>query len=120
MLHEALSAAEALELRGTRLQVVNMPWLNRVDTAWLSELVEPFERVFVVEDHAPVGALGDSLRRELPGREIAVFGVEGWPACGTPKEALRFHGLDGASLADRIDNALRRRPERSGVRRGSE
>ena len=38
----------------------------------------------------------------LPGRAIAVFGVEGWPACGTPDEALRFHGLDGASLAARI------------------
>jgi transketolase len=38
----------------------------------------------------------------LDGRAIAVFGVDGWPACGTPEEALRFHGLDGASLADRI------------------
>src|SRR5205807_2371854 len=35
MLHEALSAGEALE---GRLQVVNMPWLNRVDATWLAEL----------------------------------------------------------------------------------
>jgi transketolase len=106
LLHEALTAAEAL---GTRLQVVNMPWLNRVDADWLSELVEPFGDIFVVEDHAPVGALGDSLRRHLEGRAVTVFGVEGWPACGTPTEALRFHGLDGASLADRIALALRAR-----------
>jgi hypothetical protein len=33
---------------------------------------------------------------------VTVFGVEGWPACGTPDEALRFHALDGASLAARI------------------
>jgi transketolase len=38
----------------------------------------------------------------LDGRALSVLGVEGWPACGTPEEALRFHGLDGASLADRI------------------
>jgi transketolase len=106
MLHEALNAAETL---GSRVQVVNMPWLNRVDAAWLAELVEPFEDIFVVEDHAPVGALGDSLRRELDGRSLTVFGVEGWPACGTPPEALRFHGLDGSSLADRIVLALRAR-----------
>jgi transketolase len=106
MLHEALSAAETL---GSRVQVVNMPWLNRVDAAWLAELVERFEELFVVEDHAPVGALGDSLRRELDGRSLTVFGVEGWPACGTPLEALRFHGLDGSSLADRIALALRAR-----------
>jgi transketolase len=106
LLHEALNAAEAL---GTRVQVVNMPWLNRVDSDWLAELVEPFGEIFVVEDHAPVGALGDSLRRHLDGRPVTVFGVEGWPACGTPIEALRFHGLDGASLADRIALALRAR-----------
>jgi transketolase len=106
MLHEALTAAEALD---RRLQVVNMPWLNRVDAQWLSELVEPYGELFVVEDHAPVGALGDALRRELEGRSVTVFGVEGWPACGTPVEALRFHGLDGASLADRIALALRAR-----------
>jgi transketolase len=109
MLHEALSAAEALELRGTGVQVVNMPWLNRVDPAWLAELVQPFGEIFVVEDHSPVGALGDSLRRELEGRDLTVFGVDGWPACGTPLEALRFHGLDGSSLADRIALALRAR-----------
>jgi transketolase len=103
MLHEALNAAELL---GDRVQVVNMPWLNRVDRDWLSELVESFDELFVLEDHAPVGALADSLRRALGGREITVFGVEGWPACGTPSEALGFHRLDGSSLAGRIAAAL--------------
>jgi transketolase len=106
MLHEALSAAEAL---GESVQVVSMPWLNRVDSGWLAELVEPFAEIFVLEDHAPVGALGDLLRRELEGRALTVFGIEGWPACGTPPEALRFHGLDGSSLADRIALSLRAR-----------
>jgi transketolase len=106
MLHEALVAAELL---GDRLQVVNMPWLNRVDGDWLRDLIEPFGDLFVLEDHAPVGALGDSLRRLVGGRSVHVFGVEDWPACGTPTEALRFHGLDGSSLADRIALALRAR-----------
>ena len=107
MLHEALTAAEALAQRETDVEVVNMLWLNRTDRAWLTDLVEPFADIFVVEDHAPVGALGDSLRRVLAGRAVTVFGVDGWPACGTPVEALRFHGLDGSSLADRIALALR-------------
>ena len=101
MLHEALSAGEAVGAC-----VVNMPWLNRVDPAWLQELVDSFEHLFVVEDHAPVGGLADTLRRELGGRVLTVLGVEGWPACGTPAEALRFHGLDGASLAARIEAAV--------------
>jgi transketolase len=106
MLHEALTAAELLD---GRLGVVNMPWLNRVDAHWLADLVEPFGELFVLEDHSPVGALGDTLRRSLNGRALRVFGVEGWPACGTPAEALRYHGLDGSSLADRISLALRAR-----------
>ena len=61
----------------------------------------------MLEDHAPVGALGDALRRVLVGRDVTVYGVDGWPACGTPEEALRFHQLDGASLAGRIGAHLR-------------
>jgi len=107
LLHEALLAAELLaEGEGIALQVVNMPWLNRFDREWLGGDVEAFESVLVLEDHSPVGGLGDALRRELEGRPVTVFGVEGWPTCGTPAEALRFHGLDGASLAARIAAVL--------------
>jgi transketolase len=107
MLHEALSASELLAESDFGLSVVNMPWLNTVDKAWLGEVVEPHTHVLVLEDHAPVGALGDLLRRSLGAREVTVFGVEGWPACGTPSEALRHHGLDGATLADRIATLAR-------------
>lgn len=103
MLHEALVASELLaEEEGVGVRVVDLPWLNRVDPEWLAAEIGPFEQVVVLEDHAPVGALGDALRRHLDDCSIAVFGVEGWPACGTPEEALRFHELDGASLAGRI------------------
>jgi transketolase len=101
MLNEALAASEVLEEDGLGLAVVNMPWLNRFDGGWIDEVLAPYDPVFVLEDHAPVGGLADGLRR-LAGRDVVVFGVEGWPACGTPVEALRHHGLDGDSLAERI------------------
>jgi transketolase len=95
MLHEALTAAEILEGRGIGLAVWNMPWLNRIGVGFDGR------GVFVLEDHAPAGGLADALRRA--GVVVrGVFGVEGWPACGTPAEALRAHGLDGASLAARV------------------
>jgi len=102
LLHEVLVAAELLERDGIGLRVLAMPWLNRLDRDWLAPAVAPYEHVIVVEDHAPVGALGDAVRRTLDGHAVSVFGVEGWPACGTPAEALRFHRLDGDSLATRI------------------
>jgi transketolase len=102
MLHEALTASEHLEARGVGLAVVGMPWLNRFDSAWLSDVVSTYRQVLVLEDHSPVGGLGDALRRTLEGQPVTVYGVEGWPACGTPAEALRSHRLDGASLVERI------------------
>ena len=103
MLHEALTASELLAERGIGLEVVDLPWLNRFDAGWLDGLRG--DRLFVLEDHSAVGGLGDALRREQA-REVVVFGVESWPACGTPAEALRAHRLDGASLAQRVAAAL--------------
>jgi transketolase len=114
MLHEALSAAELLAGQGFGLKVIDMPWLNRVDPDWLHEILAPYPRLFVLEDHAPVGGLADSLlgalaaggdsSRPLVKRPLVKLAVEGYPACGTPAEALSHHRLDGASLAARIPN----------------
>ena len=92
MLNERLVAAELLAERGMEAAVVAMPWLNRVDGAWLAESSQAYAEVIVVEDHSAVGGLGDALRRALGGRAVAVVGVDGWPACGTPLEALRPTG----------------------------
>ena len=108
MVHEALIAAETLRKQhGVHIRVFAMPWLNRFDPEWISEEISVHDDVFVLEDHAPVGALADALRRELDaGKRLTAFGVEGWPICGTPPEALHAHGLDGSSLAGRIERVL--------------
>ena len=108
MIHEAMVASDLLVRKGIGLRVINCPWLNRVDPEWMMAQVDPFKHIFVLEDHAPVGGFADFLLNELVSagglgtRSFVKFAVEGYPACGTPAEALRFHGLDGASLADRI------------------
>jgi transketolase len=108
MLNEALVAAELLRDKGFQLKVVNMPWLNRFDTEWLTDVVGNCCAIYVLEDHEPVGGLGDSIlstmkrNRILETTPFQVFGVEGFPACGTPAEALGAHGLNGAALAERI------------------
>jgi transketolase len=112
MLHEALLASESLEAQGISLAVVNQPWLNVVDESWVADLIAPYDRLFVLEDHGIAGALGDHLlaalvRSEMLGsRRFHIYGVEGFPACGTPAEALAAHALDGASLARRVVASL--------------
>jgi transketolase len=108
MLNEALLASELLEKQGFSLKVVNMPWLNRVDKKWLSEVIEGCRAIFVLDDHSPYGGLGDYLLsalilcRKLVDGEFHKLGIQGYPACGTPGEALRYHGLDGENLAEKI------------------
>ena len=108
MLHEALLTAEILHQSDFDLKVVNMPWLNCVDTGWLQEVIGTCRGIHVLEDHAPVGGLGDAILNTLvtfhllDGRRFQKFAVEGYPACGTPSQVLKFHGLDGATLAQRI------------------
>ncbi len=108
LLHELLTAANALRESGVGVRVVNFPWLNRVDGEWLETIVEPFSAIVVVENHSPEGGLGDTLlgalagRDALRGRRVWKVGVEGYPVCGSPAEVLRHHRLDAASLADAL------------------
>ncbi len=108
MLNEALIASDLLQKEGFGLNVINMPWLNRVDIQWLKSVIENHKHIYVLEDHSIVGGLGDFLLSKLvennilDNRSFVKFGVEGYPACGTPIEALNFHRIDGISLAKRI------------------
>ena len=108
LLNEALTAAELLEEKGFSLKVVNMPWLNKVDDDWFIDTVGELDRIFVLDNHSPYGGLGDSLLNSLArteglaGKTLTKLAVEDFPACGTPKEALTYHELDGASLAVKI------------------
>jgi transketolase len=116
MLHEALLASEILDRQGVSVTVVNQPWLNVVDTEWIGGVIDGHSTIFVIEDHGITGGLGDHLlavlvkHRMLGDRRFVVAGVEGFPACGTPAEALAAHGLDGTSLARRVVAALELRP----------
>lgn len=108
MLHEALVAAELLQKESFGLKVVNMPWLNRCHGVWLKEVIGFCPRIYVLDDHSPIGGLGDAILNVLVSagllsdRRFTKLGVEKYPACGTPQEALQYHGLDGVSLARRI------------------
>jgi transketolase len=108
MLHEALLAAEHLLQKGFHLKVVNMPWLNRIDLQWLTELIHPYSALYVLEDHATVGGLGDYLLNTLnachllEGCQFRKFGVTEYPAWGSPPEVLSHHGLNGISLSAAI------------------
>lgn len=110
MLNEAVLASELLAAKDYGLEVINMPWLNIVDLQWLEEVIMNHSRIFVLEDHARYGGLGEFLISGLTTagllehNNFTIFAVDGFPACGTPAEALNFHGLDGESIAQKIQS----------------
>ncbi|MBI2635381.1 MAG: 1-deoxy-D-xylulose-5-phosphate synthase [Parcubacteria group bacterium] len=110
MLHEALLASEILAKKGFGLKVVNMPWLNSADIEWLREVLGVTAEIFALEDHSTIGGLGDFLLNQfvanklLEGKTFKKFGITGLPECGRPDEVLKFHGLDGVTLAESIIN----------------
>lgn len=108
MLHEALLAAEFLEEKKYSLKIINMPWLNRIDQNWFEEIVKDCEAIFVLDNHFSYGGLGDFLLNTLIRsdkmrmKKFQKIAIEGYPACGTPQEVLKYHNLDGKSLAKYI------------------
>ncbi|MBW2069612.1 MAG: 1-deoxy-D-xylulose-5-phosphate synthase [Deltaproteobacteria bacterium] len=112
LLHEALVASEILAEQGIHLKVIDMPWLNRLDRDWFQEVTWGCSKVFVLDNHAPYGGLGDCLLKGaaaaglLLDKHLVNFAVDDFPACGTPPEVLQHHGLDGASLSRRIAGIL--------------
>ena len=113
MLNEVLIASELLEKKNFSLKVVNMPWLNVVDEKWFEEIAGDCKLIFVLDNHSHYGALGDSLLNainssdKLRMKKFKKLAIEGYPVCGTPPEALRYHKLNGESLAKQIlDNMV--------------
>jgi transketolase len=112
MLNEALTAAEMLAAQDFSLKVVNLPWLNRTDEKWLAEIIGNCQTIFSLDNHSEYGGLGDLLLNAfmlsdgLRHKKLIKFAVKEHPACGTPPEALAYHGLDGKSLVDRILDAI--------------
>ncbi|UCE55183.1 MAG: hypothetical protein JSV31_07005 [Desulfobacterales bacterium] len=108
MLNEALTAAELLKDNDFSLKIVNLPWINRIETNWLEETIGDSSTIFVLDNHSFYGGLGDNLLNSMMTSDILChkrlikFAIDEYPACGTPPEALAYHKLDGQSLVTRI------------------
>ena len=113
MLSQAYRAAELLGERSISLSVVNLPWLNRVDSDWLREAVRGYGWVFTLDDHYVAGGQGDMILSRLSELDLdrrpraRRFGLLGIPECGTNDEVLRAHRLDADGIAEQVADAMK-------------
>ena len=112
LLPEAVRAAAALSQRGHDVKVVNLPWLDRVDPAWLAETVRNARLLVTLDNHYLVGGQGEMLAAAIADLRLARqpkilrLGVDRIPECGLNDEALREHGLDANGIAAACLGAL--------------
>jgi transketolase len=113
MLANAFEAAQQLEQEtGTSIRVVNLPWLNRVDSGWLREAIGTCRSVVTLDNHYLHGGQGEMVAAAIaelrldPSPRVARVGVTELPECGTNDEVLTYHRLDIPSLVQVFRGAL--------------
>ena len=105
LLSNAWHSAEDLQKSfGITTRLINLPWLNRVDPAWLREVVGDRRATLLLDNHYVRGGQGEMLAAAVaelglePAASVTRVGVTELPECGTNDEVLAYHGLDVASL----------------------
>jgi transketolase len=110
MMANAFQAAEELLARtGLSVQLVVLPWLNRVDPDWLRTAIGPRRLVVTLDNHYVHGGQGEMVAAAVaalglePAVRVACIGVDALPECGTNDEVMAHHRLDVVGLAVRLE-----------------
>lgn len=103
LLTNAWHAAEALAADGVRVAVIDLPWLNRIDDAWVAETLGRFPAVVTLDNHYVTLGQGvmiaAAMARTGVRADVRSIGLTDIPACGSNAEVLAHHGLDAVSIA---------------------
>ncbi|HEX7281241.1 MAG TPA: transketolase C-terminal domain-containing protein [Vicinamibacterales bacterium] len=103
LLTNAYRAAEELATKGISAAVIDLPWLNRIDDKWVSEVLGSFKHIVTLDNHYLEFGQGvmvaAAVARTGVRAEITPIGLTEIPACGSNADVLAYHGLDPASIA---------------------
>ena len=110
ILAEAYKAAEILEEKGINAEVISMPVIKPFDKNSVIESAKKTGFVVTVENHSINGGLGsavcETLSESYPVRVLRIGINDEFGQSGSVKELLKFYGLDGESIANRIKESL--------------
>jgi transketolase len=115
LLSNTVVAADEIEqATGIGIRVVNLPWLNRVDRAWLRQAVGARRSIVTLDNHYLAGGQGEMIAAAIaelelqPAARVTRLGVAELPECGTNDEVLAYHRLDVPSLVRTLGAAASR------------
>ena len=108
----ALQAAELLAQEGLEASVINLPFLNHVDGAWLATAIGSARVIATLDNHYLRYGQGDAVCSALAeasglnGKAFLKLGVDGVPPSGANDEVLARIGIDAVTVARRIAEAV--------------
>ena len=91
--------------------MINLPWLNRIDEAWVADTFARFGAIVTLDNHYV--ALGQgvmiaaALARTGVRADVRSIGLTDVPVCGSNAEVLAHHGLDVAGIVRVCKTAVR-------------
>ena len=102
MLNESIKIAQILHKKNISTKIVNLPWLNTLNTEWFYKITENIDNIFTIEDHFLFTGQGSFIRSNINDKNIFSFGLEEIPVSGTSEEVLNYHKLSSEYLARKI------------------
>jgi transketolase len=102
---EALAAHETLRAAGKRIRVIDLYSLQPVDRDTLVAAGKETGRLITVEDHYPVGGIGDAVARAVSehGLSVTRLAVNEIPRSGKPEELLERYGISARHIVDAVN-----------------
>jgi len=104
----AVEAAKVLvHERRVSVKVINLPWLNQIDSEWLRTAIGNRRRIFCMDNHYLIGGQGDMISRTVSSWisdrvSVQKIGLSDFPFCGTNQEVLSINKLNASNLATRF------------------
>jgi len=103
LMANAWRAADQIALEGISAAVINLPWLNRIDEAWVREALSRFPAIVTLDNHYVTLGQGvmiaAAVARTGVRAEIRSIGLTDTPVCGSNAEVLAYHRLDADGIA---------------------
>ena len=107
LLSEVLKASEILEKSGINAEIINVPVIKPLDCGTIINSVRKTKLAVTVENHSIIGGLGSAVcecisELQVPERVVRIGVNDTFGQSGTPKELLKFYGLDAESIAKKV------------------
>ena len=110
MVQESIVALELLKESGIEPTLVNIHTIKPLDVELIIELAQTHDFLVTCEEHNVIGGLGSAVSEVLVKnhpKKLVMIGIEDqFGESGKPEMLFEKHGLDGKSVAKRIQDEL--------------